>query len=244
MYCFVSIEAYNYVLPCFRRGRFCLLDYMTSFVAVNSKRLHRGFCRGFFSHAIQSTKSSHSFPRCGGVMSVSPDTCAYKGLSPRVFSRGKGSLFWFPSTQGRRNGWVGGRPPPTQKNKKSETQGNAAPERQTTKILQKSSVQKNTQFSPLKTNGQADGNQKRPSLTSWVRMVCVMSSTVRHVKSASVALQTLRFAVRVRSYRRRLGHIHRRSSLLVFTKSFCDSLRCVRSICSLQSREACTAGEW
>ena len=47
----------------------------------------------------------------------------------------KGSFFWFPSTQGHRNGRAGGR------QKKVIPQGNAAPERQTTKNGQKSPVQ-------------------------------------------------------------------------------------------------------
>ena len=68
------------------------------------------------------------------------------------------AFFWFPSAQGRRNGRAGG----SQKNAKS--QGNAAPERQTTKIFQKSLVQKKRKFRTLKTNGLADGNQKHPSL--------------------------------------------------------------------------------
>ena len=51
-----------------------------------------------------------------------------------------------------------GTPRPPQKNVKP--QGNGALERQMTKIFQKSPVQKNVIFAPLKTNGRADGNQK------------------------------------------------------------------------------------
>ena len=51
---------------------------------------------------------------------------------------------------------TGGRAP-----KKVKPQGNAVPERQSTKIFQKLPVQKNAIIAPLKTNGRAYGNQNK-----------------------------------------------------------------------------------
>ena len=70
----------------------------------------------------------------------------------------KGALFLVPANS-RSPKWTGVRPP-----KNVRPQGNAAPERQTTKIFQKSHVQKTRNFRPLKTNGRADVNQKKHSL--------------------------------------------------------------------------------
>ena len=56
------------------------------------------------------------------------------------------------------DGWASAPPPPQKKDVKP--QGNAAPERQTTKIFQKSPAKKKSNFRPLETNGRADGKQK------------------------------------------------------------------------------------
>ena len=75
---------------------------------------------------------------------------------------------WFPSTQGRRNG----RACAPNKNKRNvKPQGNAAPERQTTKTFQKLPVQKKRIFRPVETNGRADGSQTKAFPNSVLKVV-------------------------------------------------------------------------
>ena len=66
------------------------------------------------------------------------------------------ALFLVP-VNSRSPKWTGGRAP----KKNVNSQGNAALERQTTKIFQKSPVQKKRNFCLPKTNERADGNQKK-----------------------------------------------------------------------------------
>ena len=69
--------------------------------------------------------------------------------------------FFLVPVNSRSTKWTSGRA----HKKNVKPQGNAAPERQTTKLFQKSPVQKkHAIFAPLETNGRADGNQKKPSL--------------------------------------------------------------------------------
>ena len=73
------------------------------------------------------------------------------------------AFFSIPSTQGRLNGLVGGRPPRKQTKRETSRKrtAGAVDDQNVSKIASSKTVQKNAIFVPLKTNGRANGNQKK-----------------------------------------------------------------------------------